>query len=81
MRGQIAGATPLSQLFIYMNNWLKFWAAGSPCLKEKVTWMGLVQVDSGGPVMSLDLVPGCQETTLAPGLIDELYSAYEVVAS
>ena len=25
MQGQIAGATPLSQLFIYMNNCLQFW--------------------------------------------------------
>ena len=25
MQGQIAGATPLSQLFIYMNNCMQFW--------------------------------------------------------
>ena len=27
MQGQIAGATPLSQLFIYINNGLQFWSS------------------------------------------------------
>ena len=43
MQGQIAGATPLSQLIIYMNNCLQFWVTQENITQNRNTNGNIIQ--------------------------------------
>ena len=72
MRGQIAGATPLSQLFIYMNNCLQFWDEHS--LKISAPYLFRFGIDSVRKIFglkdrSISHAGDCRTAPTTPGLL------------